>query len=184
MDLHEKEAMYVCQCVKSLSSLRNYIEKEVPDEIIAEVLEAGRLAPSAHNNQPWEFVLVKNRDALRQLSKYCTSGKFVAQAGFAVVIVVDPENKWYQIDGTRAAQNMVITAWGWGLGSCWIGRIEKDELKKHLAVPQKLDILTVLPFGYFDRNFLSSTKKARKSPDDVIHIESYGKNFSTWLKTY
>ncbi len=168
--------MNVHQCVRSLSSVRSYIEKEVPDKVVMDVLEAGRLAPSARNNQPWEFVLVKDRTALRQLSGYCISGRFVARAGFAVIIVVDPENKWYQIDGTRAVQNMVLEAWGRGLGSCWIGRIEKDELKKHLAVPQELDILTVLPFGYFERKFLSSGK-SRKSPDDVFHLESYGKNF-------
>ncbi len=166
--------MNVYECVRSLSSVRSYIDREVPDEIIMEVMESGRFSPSAHNSQPWEFVLIKDRAMLREMGKYCTSGSFIVQVAFAVVLLVDPKSKWHQIDGTRAAQNMVLTAWSHGLGSCWIGRIEKEELKKYLGVPQEFDILTVLPFGYFDKGRVAFGK-SRKSPDEVFHLNGYGK---------
>lgn len=165
--------MNVYECVRSLSSVRSYTDGEVPGEVIMEVVEAGRLSPSAHNNQPWEFMLINDRAMLREMGKYCTSGSFIVQVAFAVVLLVDPRSKWHQIDGTRAAQNMVLVAWSHGLGSCWIGRIEKDELKDYLGVPDELDVLTVLPFGCFDQRRVAAGK-SRKSPDEVFHLNRYG----------
>ena len=166
--------MEVFECVKTLSSIRNYINKEAPDEAIMEVLEAGRLAPSAHNDQPWEFILIRDKGALKELERYCISGRFISQVSFAVVVVTDPASKWHEIDSTRAVQNMVLTAWGRGLGSCWIGRLDTEGLKSYLGIPKGLNVLTVLPFGYFDER-LSGGAKFRKSPEEVFHLNRYGK---------
>ena len=165
--------MEVFECVKTLSSIRSYKSKNVPDEIIAEVMEAGRLAPSARNEQPWEFILVRESSTLEELAKYCTSGRFVSEAPFAVVVLTDPSNKWHEIDTTRAVQNMVLTAWGRKLGSCWIGMIDKKGLAEYLGIPASLNILTVLPFGYFDER-LAGHEKNRKSPKEVFHLNRYG----------
>jgi nitroreductase len=165
--------MEVFECVSTLSSIRNYIRKEAPEEVIMEVLEAGRLAPSAHNDQPWEFILIRDKGVLKGLEKYCLSGKFVSQVSFAVVVVTDPSSKWHEIDSTRAVQNMVLTAWSRKLGSCWIGRLDRDGLKNYMGIPPKLHALTVLPFGYFDER-LGGGGKFRKSPEDVFHLDRYG----------
>lgn len=165
--------MEVFECVSTLSSIRNYIKKEVPDEVMMKVLEAGRLAPSAHNDQPWQFVLVKDKARLSEMEKYCISGRFISQVDFAVVVVTDPSSKWHEIDGTRAVQNMVLTAWSHKLGSCWIGRLDTKGLVDYLNIPGDLNILTVLPFGYFDESLIGSVKY-RKGPDDVFHLDTYG----------
>jgi len=166
--------MDVFQCVSTLSSIRSYIEREVPDALMMEVLEAGRLAPSAHNDQPWQFILVRDKSRLNDMKKYCISGGFISQVDFAVVVVTDPSSKWHEIDGTRAVQNMVLTAWSHKLGSCWIGRLEKKGLMDYLNIPENLNILTVLPFGYFNEN-LASSVKYRKDRDEIFHLDSYGK---------
>lgn len=168
--------MNVFECVTALSSVRSFTDKKPSPEAVGRVMESGRMAPSAHNNQPWEFVLVEDPEKLGGLGRYCTSGSFVARAGFAVVVVTDPRSKWHEIDGTRAAQNMVITAWSLGLGSCWIGRIEEEELKRYLGVPAELNILTVLPFGHFSEDRVPSSK-FRKSPAEVFHRDGYGKRY-------
>lgn len=165
--------MEVFQCVSTLSSIRNYIRKEAPDEVIMEVLEAGRLSPSAHNDQPWEFVLVRDKGVLKGLEKYCFSGKFVSQVSFAIVVVTDPSSKWHEIDSTRAVQNMVLTAWSRKLGSCWIGRLDSEGLMNYLGIPSHLNVLTVLPFGYFDES-LGGGGKFRRSPEEVFHLDRYG----------
>ena len=165
--------MEVFECVSTLSSIRSYHQKEVPEEVIMEVLEAGRLAPSAHNDQPWEFILIRDKSMLTQMKKYCVSGSFIAQVDFAVVVVTDPSSKWHEIDSTRAVQNMVLTAWSHKLGSCWIGRLEKKGLMEYLNIPKHLNVLTVLPFGYFDERLVSSVK-FRRDPDQVFHLNSYG----------
>jgi len=165
--------MDVFECVRTLSTIRSYIAKDVSDEIIAEVMEAGRLAPSARNEQPWQFILVTDRNTLSALEAYCTSGRFVSEVPFAVVVVTDPSNKWHEIDGTRAVQNMVLTAWGRKLGSCWIGMIDKKGLAEYLGIPASLNILTVLPFGYFDER-LAGHEKNRKSTREVFHLNRFG----------
>jgi nitroreductase len=133
------------------------------------VMESGRLAPSAHNDQPWEFILIKDKMILKKLEQFCISGRFVSQAGFAVVILTDKSSKWFQIDTTRAAQNMALTAWSLDLGTCWIGRIDREGLMSLLNIPSKWHVLTVLPFGYFNKGYVSKTK-FRKSPKEVFHL--------------
>ena len=165
--------MDVFECVSTLSSIRSYHPKAVPEEVVMEVLEAGRLAPSAHNDQPWEFILIRDKSKLSDMKKYCKSGSFIAQVDFAVVVVTDPSSKWHEIDSTRAVQNMVLTAWSHKLGSCWIGRLEKKGLMEYLNIPGHLNVLTVLPFGYFDER-LVGTVKFRRDPDQVFHLNSYG----------
>ena len=167
--------MDVYECVTTLSSIRSFKNIEAPDDIIEKILEAGRLAPSAHNDQPWEFILIKDRNTLKEMGRYCISGSFVTQSSFAIVILTDPKNKWQEIDTTRAAQNMILTAWSFNLGTCWIGRIEENGLSSYLNIPINKRILTVLPFGYFDERLLS-TNKFRKSPKDVFHLNEYGQS--------
>lgn len=165
--------MNVFECISTLSSIRSYMQKEVPDEVIMEILEAGRLAPSAHNDQPWQFILIKDKDKLKEMKKYCLSGSFISQVDFAVVVVTYPASKWHEIDSTRAVQNMVLTAWDHKLGSCWIGRLDKPGLMEYLEIPNNLNVLTVLPFGYFDESHINRTK-FRKDPEQVFHLNSFG----------
>ena len=165
--------MEVFECVSTLSSVRMYDDREAGMDVIRKVVEAGRLAPSAHNDQPWEFVLITDKTRLREMAKYCISGSFISQVSFAVVVLADPDSKWQQIDTTRAAQNMVLTAWSLNLGSCWIGRLDKYGIKNYLNIPAKWDILTVLPFGYFNKKIVPN-KKLRKSPEEVFHLNEYG----------
>jgi len=166
--------MEVFECVTTLSSVRSYLKKDVPADLVNKIIEAGRLAPSAHNDQPWQFVLVKDKSVLKKLENYCISGRFVSQADFAVVVVTDPSSKWHEIDGTRAVQNMVLTAWSYKIGSCWIGALERKGIMELLNIPKKLHVLTVLPFGYFDERSVSSTK-FRKKPEEVVHLNGFGK---------
>ena len=165
--------MEVFECVSTLSSIRSYENREVDEEIINNVTEAGRLSPSAHNDQPWQFILIVEKRVLRGLEKYCLSGRFVSQASFAVVVLSDPSSKWHEIDSTRAVQNMVLTAWSYKLGSCWIGRIDGQGLKRYLEIPDEWNVLTVLPFGYFNENLITRNKY-RKSREQVFHLNSFG----------
>lgn len=165
--------MEVFECVSTLSSVRMYDDREADMETVRKVVEAGRLAPSAHNDQPWEFLIINEKERLKKMADYCISGRFISEVSFAVVVLTDPESRWQQIDTTRAVQNMVLTAWSMKLGSCWIGRLDIDGIKNYLNIPSKWDILTVLPFGYFIENLIPY-KKLRKSPGEVFHLNQYG----------
>ncbi|MBI2487120.1 MAG: nitroreductase family protein [Deltaproteobacteria bacterium] len=159
------------ECIRKRRDIRSYLKKDVPDDVIRKIIEAGRLAPSAMNLQPWQFIVIKNKETLKELGEFCMSGRFVVQAPFAVVVVTDPVNKWHEIDGARAVQNMALAAWNEGIGCCWIGAIEK--VKEKLNIPRNLHVLTILPFGY-PEEFTVKRKKVRKSPDEVFHWEKFG----------
>ncbi|HSE84380.1 MAG TPA: nitroreductase family protein [Thermodesulfobacteriota bacterium] len=160
-------------CIRKRRDIRSFLQKDVPDDVIRKIVEAGRLAPSAMNLQPWHFIVIKNKETLKGLGKFCTSGRFIVEASFAVVVVTDPSNKWHEIDGTRAVQNMSLAAWNDGVGTCWIGAIERGKVKEALNIPRNLHILTILPFGY-PEEFTVKRKKIRESPDQVFHWERFG----------
>lgn len=160
-------------CIRKRRDIRSFLQKDVPDDVIRKIVEAGRLAPSAMNLQPWHFIVIKNKETLKGLGKFCTSGRFIVGASFAVVVVTDPSNKWHEIDGTRAVQNMSLAAWNEGVGTCWIGAIEREKVKEMLNILRNLHILTILPFGY-PEEFTVKRKKIRKSPDQVFHWEKFG----------
>jgi nitroreductase len=162
------------ECIRKRRDIRSYLKKDVPDDVIKKIIEAGRLAPSAMNLQPWHFIVIKNKETLKELGKYCMSGRFIVDASFAVVVVTDPMNKWHEIDGARAVQNMALAAWNEGVGCCWIGAIEREKVKDMLGIPKNLHILTILPFGY-PEEFTVRRKKIRKSPDEVFYWEKFGK---------
>ncbi len=161
------------ECIRKRRDIRSYVKEEVPDEVIRKIIEAGRLAPSAMNLQPWHFVIIKDKATIKGLEKFCTSGRFIAGASFAVVVVTDPVNKWHEIDGARAVQNMSLAAWNEGVGTCWIGAIDRDKVKEMLGIPRKLHILTILPFGY-PEEFTVKRKKIRKPAEEIFHWEKYG----------
>ena len=161
------------ECIRKRRDIRSYLKKDVPDDVIRKIIEAGRLAPSAMNLQPWHFIVIKNKDTLKELGKFCMSGRFIIDASFAVVVVTDPVNKWHEIDGARAVQNMALAAWNEGVGTCWIGAIEREKVKEVLNIPRNLHVLTILPFGY-PEEFTVKRKKIRKSADEVFHWEKFG----------
>ncbi len=164
--------MDTLECIRKRRDIRSYLKKDVADDVIRKIIEAGRLAPSAMNLQPWHFIVIKNKDTLKELGKFCISGRFVVDASFAVVIITEPSNKWHEIDGTRAVQNMSLAAWNEGVGTCWIGAIDREKVKERLNIPKNLHILTILPFGY-PEEFTVKRKKLRKLAEEVFHWERF-----------
>jgi nitroreductase len=162
------------ECIRKRRDIRSYIKKDVPDDTIKKIIEAGRLAPSAMNSQPWHFIVIKNKLMLKELGAYCLSGRFIVDSSFAVVVVTDPLNKWHEIDGGRAVQNMALAGWNEGVGCCWIGAIDRERVKEKLNITKNLHVLTILPFGY-PEDFTVKRKKIRKSPEEVFNWERFGK---------
>lgn len=165
--------MDTLECIRKRRDLRSFIGREVNDGTIIKIIEAGRLAPSAMNLQPWHFIVIKDKQTIRALGPLCTSGRFIVDASFAIVVVTDPSNKWHEIDGARAVQNMALAAWNEGVGCCWIGAIDRQKVKEMLNIPQNLQVLTILPFGYPEQ-FTVKRKKNRKTLGEVAHREKFG----------
>ena len=158
-------------CIRTRREIRDYLDKAVPQEFVEHILEAGRLAPSSKNSQPWHFIVIKDRETLGKISNLTPTGKHIADAPFAIAIVMDGA-KLPEVDGARAGQNMILAAWALGIGSCWITNFYDDAVKELLNVPQSMRLITVLPFGYPTEE-KTSRKKIRKSLSEIVHYERF-----------
>jgi len=105
------------KCIRTRREIRDYLDKSIPQECIDQILEAGRLAPSSKNSQPWHFIVIREGETLRRISDLTPTGKHIAKAPVAIAIVME-DAKLPEVDGARAGQNMVLAAWSLGVGSC------------------------------------------------------------------
>src|SRR6059058_4250470 len=112
--------MDTLEAIRTLRAVRAFRDEPVPDEIVRHIVEAGRLTASGSNRQPWHFIVVRDKDMLRQLAKLAPTGPYIAQAPLAVVVAI-PKGDFPITDGSRAIQSMLLAAWSEGIGSNWVG---------------------------------------------------------------
>ena len=174
---HRRIVMDTFTCIRTRREIRDYLDKPIPDQSLQLILEAGRLAPSSKNSQPWHFVVIRDRTTLKKISELTPTGAHIARAALAIAILMDAA-KLPEIDGARAVQNMVLEAWEIGIGSCWVTNFYEDGVKDLLGAPQRMKLVTVMPFGYPVES-KPKRKKIRKPLDEIVHGERFGQPFST-----
>lgn len=158
--------------VLSRRSIRRYEKQDIPKDVLDKILEAGRQAPSAGNKQPWHFIVLSDYDIKEKLShgKWNT---FVKDSAITIVgcgyIGDEYGRKWSTVDISIALQNMVIAAWGLGIGSCWIGDFKEAEVKSLLNIPEDRKVIALVTFGYPAEKIESRQKKP------IDEIVSYNK---------
>ena len=136
--------------LKNRRTIRNFQEKMISDDEIKMILEAGRWAPSASNRQPWEFVVIKNEVKKQELVKIARYGKFIKDAPLIIAIIgkIKQNPRWYIQDTSLVSMNMMLMAWALGIGTCWIGSMDREKAKEILELGENDFVLTVLPMGY------------------------------------
>ncbi len=164
--------MEVFEAVRTVLAVRAYQDKPVPPDIVRRIIDAGRLTGSGMNGQPWHFIVVENRETLRRLGAFVQSGPYIAQAPLAIVVAIE-KTRFAVSDASRAAQSMILTAWAEGVGSNWAGFLGMTEVKSLLGIPDALDVLAILPFGY-PAQASSQGKKQRKLLSEVADRERFG----------
>jgi nitroreductase len=172
--------MDVFEAIQSRRSIRAYTDKPVPREAIEKILEAGRLAPSARNVEPWHFIVVTDEKKRKALSKGVFA-KFVAQAPLVIVACGDKKASadWYAIDTTLAIENMVLTAVNEGLGTCCVGSFTEKDVKAALKIPDNFEALAMITVGYAGEKLDFSSKvlnliRSRKTLSEVCSEEEFG----------
>jgi nitroreductase len=174
---HRRIVMDTFTCIRTRREIRDYLDKPIPNETLQRILEAGRLAPSSKNSQPWHFIVINDRMTLKRISELTPTGAHIAKAALAIAVLMDAA-KLPEIDGARAVQNMVLEAWEMGVGSCWVTNFYEDGVKDLLGVPQRMKLVTVMPFGY-PIEPKTKRKKTRKPLNEIVHYERFGQPFST-----
>jgi nitroreductase len=168
--------MEVFDAVRTLLAVRRYQDRPVPEDALRRVLEAGRLTASAMNRQPWHFVVVQNRDTLRQIGALMPSAPYIAQAPLAIVVAVD-RTPLAVSDASRAIQSMLLTAWSEGVGGNWSGFGPLKGVGDLLGIPAEVDVLAVLPLGY-PADTVGQGKKNRKPLDQIADRERWDNPFT------
>jgi nitroreductase len=168
--------MDVFETVRTALAVRKYQAKPIPADVVQRIVQAGWLTGSSKNGQPWHFIVVQDPGTLHKLGELVRTGPYVAQAPLAIVVAVE-ESAFSVSDASRAIQSMILTAWAEGVGSNWAGWVGMDQLKPLLGIPEALDVIAVLPFGYPDQP-AGKGKKRRKPLGAVAHREHFGQPFA------
>ena len=168
--------MEVYEAVRTMLAVREYADRAVPDDVVRKIVEAAHLSPSSMNKQPWHFIVVRERETLRKLGALNAHGPYVAKAPLVVVVATETESKFGVSDASRAIQNMMLTAWGEGVGSNWTGWFGLDEVAKLIGVPPTHQVLAIIPFGY-PASKVGRGKKQRKPLNAVASNERFGLPF-------
>lgn len=161
------------ESIRTKLDIREFSAKDVPQEIISNVLEAARLTGTGLNTQHWRFVLVEHKENLKKLAKDSTSGNWVANSNFAIIILTNPKYHFHLIDAGRVLQNMQLAAWNYEVGSGIFTGIEEDKFRKDFGIPQELNVSAVIGFGYPIKK-LTGKRKDRLPLNVLVHNEKYG----------
>ena len=164
--------MEVFDAVRTVLAVRSYQDTRIPPDTVRRIVEAGRVTASSMNGQPWHFIVVENRDTLRQLGGVARTGPYIAHAPLAVVVAIE-KTKFAVSDASRAIQSMILTAWSEGVGSNWVGFLGLTGVKALLGIPADLDVMAILPFGY-PAQARGGERKQRKSISQVAYRERFG----------
>ena len=156
-------------------SVRDYDpNKPVDKEILDQILEAGRIAPSANNRQPWFFLLISSDENLKKI-KDCYDKEWYKNAPHVLVVVGDKSAAWVRKDGynaietdlTIAMDHLILAAENLGVGTCWIANFDDYKLRETLQLTENQVVFAITPLGYPHDGY-QKRKKIRKPFEEVV----------------
>lgn len=165
--------------VRSRESIRNYDPaRPVAREVLERILEAGRLAPSAANRQPWRFLVISSPEMLAKV-RPCYSRSWFADAPQILVVTGDRGAAWTRMgdgynaietDLTIAMDHLILAATAEGVGTCWIAAFDPQVLRSALALKENETVFAITPLGYPKPDFQRKITKDRKPLTEVVLI--------------
>jgi nitroreductase len=171
----------VYEAIKIRKSVRSYDATPVPDDVLRRILEAGRVAPSANNGQPWHFIVVKSQEKREVLSRRMFA-RFLLESPIVIVGCGDKGARFNVVDVSIAMQQMVLAATAEGLGTCWIGDFDEKIIRELLRVPEKFGVVCLLALGYPRENLGLAAKllgtRSRKRIESIVSYEEFGNSLA------
>ena len=161
--------MDALEAIRKRRSVREYTGDPIPREDLEKIVDAGRLAATGNNKQPWDFIVVTEREMIDNLK---VASKWMDKAGAIIAVVLDPSSRWWLEDGSAAVENMLIASTALGYGSCWLEGYtlpREEEFKELLGVPKEKRLLTLVPIGVPTE----WPTRDKKPLEEVIHWEKY-----------
>ena len=170
--------MNVSDAIRLKRAVRTFQDKPLPDEVIRSILNAGRRSQSSKNTQAWQFIAVRDKTILQELSQCGEWAGHVAGAALCVAILTPDPNEKFQIlfDAGQSAAFMQLAAWELGVGSCPASIYEPEKARAILGFPAEWHLRVALSFGYaLEEEKLSAppVKGGRMSLEEVTHWERW-----------
>jgi nitroreductase len=161
--------MDALEAIRKRRSVRQYTGETISREDLETIVDAGRLAATGGNRQPWDFVVVTDRATIEQLK---VAAAWMDKAAAIIAVVLDSETRWWVEDGSAAIENILIASTALGYGSCWLEGWtlpREDEFKALLQIPADRRLLTLIPIGVP----VDWPTREKKPLDEVIHWEKW-----------
>jgi nitroreductase len=145
----------IYEAIRLRKSVRDFTDREVPEAVIQRLIEAARIAPSASNRQEWRFVTVRKPGTRKAISEAAFGQSHVAQAPVVLVCCAETDlhvmacgQQCYPMNVSIAMTHIILCAAAEGLGTCWIGAFNENQVKKILGIPEAIRVVALLPLGY------------------------------------
>ena len=174
--------MDVFSVLQKRKSVRSYVSDPVTDKDILTILEGARLAPSAGNIQPWHFIIIKDNETRGKIAKGCRYGKFLSESPVVIIACGNKQasSNWYAVDTAIALEHVVLGATALGLGTCWIGMFNEQDIRTLVNLPTQFEIIALLALGYPREKTDLWAKilhviRPRKQLAHILSSEQYGK---------
>lgn len=162
--------MDTIQAIKERRSIRNFIDKKISEEILTDLIDCGRLAPTGYNRQPWKFVVVRRGKLKEKIANLASYGRFIKDAGACIAVFCDKKEALTLLeDACAATENIIIAAQSYGLGSCWVNSYQKEHSQKVeelLNVPEDMVLTTMIAVGYHEEP--EKNNRNKKSLEEVL----------------
>ena len=166
--------MHVHQAIATRLSIRRYADTAIPPEHLQALFAALRLAPSANNQQNWEFVFVADRELKKKLVPACMNQPFVGDCSYFIAGIADPQLKWYMVDITIAFSQFALQAVELGYGTCWIGAFDESRVKALLSIPENKTVVACMTFG---KPAGKHVARGRKGVERFVYADRFGNHW-------
>ena len=170
--------MDVYEAISKRKSVRGFTGEDVSEEMVSRLLEAARQAPSASNRQEWRFIVVRDQAMRKQLAEAARGQRFVGEAPVVLACCAETDEHvmacgqlCYPIDVAIAIDHITLCAAAEGLGTCWIGAFNEEQVKKLLGIPSPIRVIGLLPLGYPADP--STVEKNRLPFADIVKYERW-----------
>lgn len=150
--------MDIIDAILKRRSIRKYKDKEIPEEILKEIIKAGMYAPSSSNKRPWFFILIKDKKILKKIADFHPYAKMLYSSPYAILVcgnkILQSVDGYIALDCAAATQNILLSAYGLGIGSCWIGiyprEARMDFIRDLLKLEDYFIPISLVSLGYPD----------------------------------
>ncbi len=163
--------MHAIEALKSRRSIRAYTAQPVERKIIEEIVDCARLAPTAMNDQPWDFVVVTDKQAMASIPPMLGHAEYIADAAFAVLVLAR-ETTYAVEDCCAATENLLVAAAAHGLGSCWVAGTQQPygpAVVKAFGAPADRNLIAIVSFGYP----AEAPAIEKRTLDEVLHWDRF-----------